>query len=278
VKKLTRNKLVYPFENYNHSIKMLSKKTAPFSRMNNKFNILFYCAAVEICYLSISFALGEWFGQWSYVGEAIRTGLRLVVIVFYGHCYRRYFFDGQQPKHSKNYFAPSFIAAVFLLFLFAAHYTNAENETLLWQLVFAVSGIFAGIREELFYRGFVQQHFQVKYGNKSALLMASAAFTLSHVQYIYHSQLSGLLFIALAGIIFGSIFIYTRNIVVTAIIHGLYDAILSINISLLRLNVNSALAVLSLIMLMFLVLIYKELNAKIEFDFGGNNQDNLNIG
>ncbi len=245
--------------------------------MTLNFKTLLLCAALEACYLGLSFALGEIYGQWSYAGEIIRTGLRLVPIFCYCYVYRHTVYSGQMAKPQAK-LTPPFITLVLLLLLFVACYSNAGNETLGWQLVFALSGLVAGLREELFYRGLLQHYFNTKYTAKLALVLASSIFTLSHVQYIVYGQWHGLLLIALAGVIFGSIFIFTRSILLTSVVHGLYDAILSIDISPLRLGNNAALAILSLIMLMFLLLIYKHRNAKKALEFGDSNSDNLSMG
>lgn len=227
--------------------------------MNDKIKILYGCAALEICYLLLSFAIAEIYGQWSEVGEIFRTGLRFVVIACFAYCYRRYFYRVPQASDVKTYLAPPFVGLVCLLFLMAVINTNAENESLRWQIVYAVSGITAGLREELFYRGLVQQHLQLKYGDRIALPVASALFTMSHIQYIFYGQLQGLLLITLAGIIFGSLFIYTRSIIITSLVHGLYDALLSIKLCPIQINNNTALMALTIIMLMFLLLINKQL-------------------
>jgi membrane protease YdiL (CAAX protease family) len=241
--------------------------------------IVLFAAIFEISYLTLSFVLAQIYGQWSYEGEIIRTGLRVVSIICYLYFYRKYCFDPNQSFKAKKLLTPQFISIIFLLLLFAVLYTNAEHETLSWQLTFAISGITAGLREELFYRGFVQKALQTKYGYKNALLVASLLFTLSHVQYIYHGQIKGLMLIASAGIIFGSIFIYTGSVVFTAVIHGLYDAILSVNISPFKLSIGSALPILFLIMVAFLILIYEKLYVPQQSNNTGNTDpDNLSLG
>jgi membrane protease YdiL (CAAX protease family) len=236
--------------------------------------IIFFVAILEIGYLSLSFAIAEIYGQWSTIGEIVRTGLRVVSIVFYGYFYQKYFYNANHSFKAKEVLTPQFIAAILLFMLFAVFYTNAENEPPLWQLVFVISGITAGFREELFYRGIVQNALQFKYGHSVALLGASLIFTLSHIQYIYYGQLNGLMLIAFAGIIFGSIFIYTGSIVFTAIIHGVYDAVLSINIVPVRLSDGIVLPILFLIMLAFVTIINKKTyKAQQAGNTDNNNQD-----
>ena len=86
--------------------------------------------------------------------------------------------------------------------------------------------------------------------------------------------------IAMAGIIFGSIFIYTGSIVLTAAIHGLYDAILSVNLSPFKLSNDSVLPILFLIMVAFLILISKKLVSAPQADnnLDDSNPDNLSLG
>lgn len=241
--------------------------------------IILSAAILEISYLALSFALAQIYGQWSYEGELIRAGLRVISILFYGYVYQKYFYNAKHSFKPKELLAPQFSAAILLFLFFGFAYTNAENEPLLWQVVFAISGITAGLREELFYRGIVQTALQKKYDYKIALLTTTLLFTLSHVQYIYYGQIRGLMLIAFAGIIFGSIFIYTNSIVFTAVIHGLYDAALSINLIPFRLSDEIVLPLLFLIMLVFLISINKKLYPNQHSDEAGpNDQDNLSLG
>jgi membrane protease YdiL (CAAX protease family) len=242
--------------------------------------IILFAALFEVSYLLLSFALAQVYGQWSIDGELIRTGLRIVSILLLSFCYQKHFSPSPQAKKLTKSITPAFIASVLLLMLFAIVYTNAENETPWWQVVFVISGITAGLREELFYRGIVQQSLQRQYDYKTALAIATLLFTLSHIQYIYYQQFNGLMLIACAGVIFGSIFIYTRSIILTAAIHGLYDALLSVNISPYQLNKGAALPILCLIMVAFLMVIGKKLIGVPEANdnIDDSNPDNLSLG
>jgi membrane protease YdiL (CAAX protease family) len=216
--------------------------------------IILYAAILETIYLTLSFILAQIYGQWSYESEILRTVLRVISIVFYSYYYQKYFFNEYQSFNTKEIITPHFIAALSLLFIFAIVYTNAENETVMWQVVFSFSGITAGLREELLYRGIIQNVLQRKYNHKIALFIATIIFVLSHTQYFYYGQLQGLLFIAFAGVIFGSIFIMTGSVALTAFIHGLYDAMLSVNIISFRISNGIALPILFLVMMAFLMI------------------------
>jgi len=240
--------------------------------------IILISALIEILYLTLSFVLAEIYGQWSSIGEIIRMALRVISIVFFAYYYQSYFHNENYSFTAKKILTPQFIAALSLFLFFAIAYTNAEKETLLWQVVFGISGMTAGWREELFYRGIVQNTLQKKYNYKIALPVATLIFTLSHIQYIYYGQTRELLLIAFAGTIFGTIFIHTGSIVFTAIVHGLYDSILCLNLASFRLNNVIATPILFLVMLVFLIVIIKNPSAAQQIDRAGDSdQDNFSI-
>lgn len=226
----------------------------------------------EILYLTLSFIIAQVYGQWSITGELIRTSLRIISLFFFGYIYQNHFYSANQSVKPKGAFTAPFIAAIQLLLLFAASYTSAENETLLWQAVFVISGIAAGLREELFYRGILQKTLQTKYDYKIALFAATLIFTLSHIQYIARGQFGELMLIAFAGIIFGSIFIHTGSVAISALVHSSYDAILSVNMLPFRLSYNASMPILFLIMLLFLLITSKKLLSSKQADtsYGGD--------
>jgi membrane protease YdiL (CAAX protease family) len=238
--------------------------------------ILLVCTAFEISYLLLSFGLAKIFGQWSIQGELYRTGLRLIAIVYYGYLYRNYFYAPNPSFKVRNSLTPQLITALLLFLQFAVFFTNANNETLLWQLVFVVSGITAGLREELFYRGIVQNTLQQKFDYKIALALASVVFTLGHIQYIYYGQFDGLMLITLAGIIFGCIFILTGSTLFTALIHGLYDALLSVSLVPVRIGNTMSLPILVAITAIFITILAKKLH-KSKYSDNVDNNDNTTL-
>jgi membrane protease YdiL (CAAX protease family) len=242
-----------------------------------KETIIIPCTLIEIGYLTLSFILTQIFGQWSALGEIIRTIFRVVAIAYFGYVYQRYFYSEKNIFNAQQILTPSFISALCLFLLFAIAYTNAENESLGWKIIFATSGLAAGLREELFYRGLLQNFLQTKYNYKIALLVASLLFWLSHVPF-YYGQPRSLVLIAFASVIFGSIFIHTGSLVFAAAIHSLYDCILSVNFVPFRLNNDIAVPTLFLIMLVFLLLISKQLSVFDQKNTTDNSdQDNFSL-
>lgn len=218
---------------------------------------ILFASLSEVLYLSLSFAIAQFYGQWSVTGELLRTFLRIASLLYLGYCYKHYFYDSRQALNIRKTFTIPFISAVQLLIVFALVYSNALNETVTWQIVFFFSGLIAGFREELFYRGMIQKTLQARFDYKIALAIGTLVFTLAHLQYLYAGQFRAVLMIASAGLIFGSIFIHTGCVVFTALVHGLYDAVLAINVMPFRLNYQAALPVMLTIVLLFLLIINK---------------------
>lgn len=224
---------------------------------------LFLLALIEIVYLATSFYLAMVYGQWSYQGEILRSGLRIVSIIILILVYRRYFLTARANEFSAAPLKePAFIMAVFALLTFAVSFTNAGHESGTWQAAFFVSGLLAGIREELFYRGVVQSWLQRKYPYRKALLFSTLIFTGAHIQYFYYQQYFPILLIFLAGIIFGCVFIYTGNVWMTVAVHAMYDAILSVSLLPVRLTNLAGFMVLLTLAGAFLFLIKPQLKKK----------------
>lgn len=220
---------------------------------------------LELFYLSISYQLAESYGQWSYQGEIIRTGLRLIVLLIYSWIYWKYFYGKVNAIPAQNINNRTFTISIALLLFFAVVYTNAENETAIWQLTFAISGVIAGFREEIIYRGMLQNYLQKKHHYRTALLLTTLVFALSHIQYVIYQQNFALVMTAISSVIFGSIYLYSGRVLLTGLIHGSYDALLSINILPIKLNNKAGLPVLLLIMLIFIVLAHKKIAQRNEF-------------
>ncbi len=217
---------------------------------------------IELTYLSLSFYLAELFGQWSYQGEIFRAFLRIFSIAIIYYFYRKYYYAKSIDIKLNKINKPFFLVSVFLLLLLAIFFTNAEGESTAWQSVFFVSGILAGLREELVYRGILQNTLQTKLNHRTALFISCVVFTLSHVQNIFYLQGFALLLISLAGIIFGSIYIYTGSVLIAGAIHGFYDAFLSVKLISVKLTDIQGLIALSSISLLFLLLIRVQLSNK----------------
>ena len=232
--------------------------------LTSKKQALLMTGCYEIFYLTLSFCLAERFGQWSVEGEILRSILRLFSIAVLLYYFLRCFHQTPTPKTTKGRSPRQllFFIIIVLLLGFALIDSNADGETLSWQLTFAVSGLLAGIREELLYRGILQRSLQNKYGAVWALSFSGTLFTLSHWQSLYHLQIYTLIMITLAGVIFSSLFIFFGNVFVNVLVHGFYDALLSVKITPYMLHPQIAIFVLFLIAMLSLLLIKPELKRR----------------
>jgi len=96
-------------------------------------------------------------------------------------------------------------------------------------LMIPISILFVGPAEELLFRGAVQGRLRESWGVWPAIIVATVLFGLVHVLAVdggLSDQLPYALVAAMLGIPLGYLYEYTRNIVVPAVIHGVYNATL----------------------------------------------------
>ncbi|MFH0919142.1 MAG: CPBP family intramembrane glutamic endopeptidase [Fibrobacterota bacterium] len=94
------------------------------------------------------------------------------------------------------------------------------------RLVFAITSIAVGFKEEITYRGILQNLLARKYGVLIGLVVASVLFMLMHVGYqkLTYENFTKLF---LVGIVLGSLYYFTKSLCFCIIIHSLVDAIYS---------------------------------------------------
>lgn len=102
-----------------------------------------------------------------------------------------------------------------------------ENPTLLLALI-PLSLVLVGPGEELFYRGVIQGWLRESFGPAGAVLTASVLFALIHVPGLVGSSVTSvvatLAIITFLAVYLGALYEYTGNLVVPALVHGLYNA------------------------------------------------------
>lgn len=108
--------------------------------------------------------------------------------------------------------------------------TAEENPQVLLLLV-PLSVIVTGPAEELLYRGIIQTRLREVFGMGSAIAVASTVFALVHIPAYalgsgFNIGLATVLGILLIlGAFLGTVYEYTDNLVVPAVAHGLYNAV-----------------------------------------------------
>ncbi|QSG12436.1 Metal-dependent membrane protease, CAAX family [Halapricum desulfuricans] len=102
-----------------------------------------------------------------------------------------------------------------------------ENPELFLYLI-PINLLLVGPGEELLFRGVVQRLFKRAYGVVPAILMASAFFGVAHFVATLGQGASGiatyLAVAAVLGVVLGTVYELTNNIVVPAVIHGVWNA------------------------------------------------------
>nr|WP_233265024.1 CPBP family intramembrane glutamic endopeptidase [Halomarina oriensis] len=95
-------------------------------------------------------------------------------------------------------------------------------------LLVPLSLVLVGPGEELFYRGVVQGWLRESFGPVGAVLTASVLFASIHVPGLVGasatSVVATLAIITFLAVYLGALYEYTGNLVVPALVHGLYNA------------------------------------------------------
>lgn len=103
---------------------------------------------------------------------------------------------------------------------------GAQNPEVLLLLV-PFSLLFVGPGEELLFRGLVQGTLRRAFRPWSAIVLASAIFAVSHAAALSgDGQLTYMTVVFVLALVLGGVYEYAENLVIPAVIHGTYNAIL----------------------------------------------------
>ncbi|MFB6103711.1 MAG: lysostaphin resistance A-like protein [Halobacteriaceae archaeon] len=102
------------------------------------------------------------------------------------------------------------------------------NPTVLLALI-PLGILVIGPGEELLFRGIIQTMLRERFSAPTAIVLASAAFAPAHIVSLTGSPTGLAISISILfvpSLVFGIVYEYTDNLVVPALTHGLYDAVL----------------------------------------------------
>lgn len=104
-----------------------------------------------------------------------------------------------------------------------------ENPGLLLPLI-PLSVLVTGPTEEFLYRGVIQSRLKEAFDTRLAVVIATVIFALVHVPAYGHTSLgwplvTSLAILSVLGAVLGTAYEYTGNLVVPAIAHGIYNAV-----------------------------------------------------
>lgn len=116
------------------------------------------------------------------------------------------------------------VALAIVLLLLAPALTDAWNASVMLKLVFALTSLVVGVREELVYRGILQGLLERRVRWEVALILSNVVFVVYHYGSLELTA-SRIATILLVGSAFGILYHATGSLVLVMAIHGAYDAV-----------------------------------------------------
>ncbi len=153
--------------------------------------------------------------------ELIRTALRIVTALIYWWLLKPLILS--RAANLPTFKRPAALLAL-LLFLsipvLVGNYQLPSDAAIL----FAITSLPVGIKEEFLFRGIVQNLLAKRYGALKAILITSLIFTLWHVG-VWNPTVWTFSQIFFAGVILGLIYVGSGSILTVIALHTVYDAI-----------------------------------------------------
>ncbi len=179
---------------------------------------------IEVCYVIISTSLSLLYYNDVINGEINRSIVRLLTLLVY-----IFFFKTINTKKSATHISVHnllFIClSLVLLMLIPSIIQTSTFSSSMVNIIWFSSSFIVGFREELFYRGFIQQCLTKTKPVISSILITSAIFTSYHVIFFIWGQWFVLIQIFVWSLIIGVIYYKTENIIFVSLIHSVYDAL-----------------------------------------------------
>ncbi len=181
-----------------------------------------------------------------FLGGNISRFILLLFLVFIVYKYK--FYLQRYFKISKsNIYTLSLVALLFIL-SFINVVNNYNNISLLVVCMFAISTILVGFVEEILFRGIflpllIKKWAEKNYGVLMAMIFSSFLFSIMHFinyfkVYKFDIVFSQVIFAFCIGYLFAGIFLYTKNVYLTSMLHSLFN--LTFGASVLKLKVEQA--------------------------------------
>jgi membrane protease YdiL (CAAX protease family) len=144
-------------------------------------------------------------------------------------------------KSSKHFFIwlavavtlPSAVSILTVVFCNGSFYSNAmpddkQIETVLYAVL--MTGICAGLTEELIFRGIIMKYFEKQWGKISSIIIPSLLFGMVHLTNISEFNILDAVQVILAGALVGVMFSLiaqkSNSIFPSALVHGLWNAVM----------------------------------------------------
>ena len=153
--------------------------------------------------------------------ELIRTALRIATALVYWWLLKTLILS--RTANLPRFKSPAVLLAL-LLFLSIPALVGNYQLTSDAAILFAITSLPVGIKEEFLFRGIVQNLLAERYGSPKAILVTSAIFTLWHVG-VWNPTVWTFSQIFFAGVILGLIYVGSGSILTVIALHTVYDAI-----------------------------------------------------
>lgn len=180
---------------------------------------------VEIVSVILTRLIVSRYGTYSVDGELLRSFWRLVAVAFYWAVFRHIVIS--QKLTSRQVAHPIFLFSLILFLcvpLLVGYMGQMDGAT---KSVFAATSVVVALREEITFRGLVQNLLARHMSPAAAIGTTTLLFTAWHVGVV-PLEVFAYAQVAIASVLLGVIYARTRNLPLVVGLHALYDALWSL--------------------------------------------------
>lgn len=188
-------------------------------------NVWFTIIAVEALFIILTRIVLARHWTYSVDAELIRTSLRIVAVLIYWRLLRDWL--SSQKLVTAEMVDMRIVVALLLFLSVPLLVGDLGSMTPLAKAIYAATSIFVALKEEIAFRGLIQQLLARRYGQVTAIVAASLLFTCYHIGAIPWSVFAyGQ--VVLAGLLLGVVYARTQNLWLVVGLHTAYDALWSL--------------------------------------------------
>lgn len=175
----------------------------------------------EIAFVVVTRVVLHYLPWTSVEAEAIRTSMRIATAALYWWLFKPLILSRTPDFTSLTHPLLLFALLVFLAIpVLVGHYELRPTVA----IMFAISSIPVGIKEEFLFRGIMQNLLTERFGVLKGILITSTVFTLWHVG-VWEPSLWTFGEIFLASVLIGLVYVRSGSIATVIVLHAVYDAI-----------------------------------------------------
>lgn len=178
---------------------------------------------LEIAYVVATRVVLHYLSWKSIEAEAIRTALRLLTAGAYWYLLKPLILS--RTPHVRALAQPAAVGALALFVSIPILVGRYDLESSV-AVMFAVTSIPVAIKEEILFRGIIQNLLERKLHVLAAILITSAVFTVWHVG-VWSFTLWTFGQIFFASVLLGLIYVRSGSLLAVIVIHAVYDALFS---------------------------------------------------